>query len=94
MSDTKPVLTVRKVTVVWVFLMVATLVAAAIGSAGHSGLMGAAVALGLLIAKAQLVVDHFMELRHVDWHWRLLLSAYSVVISGLVFAAYWMSVSS
>ncbi|MFC3150376.1 cytochrome C oxidase subunit IV family protein [Litoribrevibacter euphylliae] len=94
MSDLEKVSQVKKVTYVWLFLMVATLIAAAIGSAGHSGVVGALVALGLLIAKGQLVVDHFMELRHVDWHWRLLLSAYSVVISGLVFTAYWMSVQS
>jgi cytochrome c oxidase subunit IV len=74
-------------------LVVATLLAAIIGSAGHTGLMGAVVTLMLLIMKGQLVVDHFMELRHVDWHWRLLLSAYAVVIGGLVLVAYWLSLS-
>ncbi len=84
---------IRKVTWVWVILVVATLLAAIIGSAGHTGLMGAVVTLMLLIVKGQLVVDHFMELRHVDWHWRLLLSAYAVVIGGLVLVAYWLSLS-
>lgn len=84
---------IRKVTWVWVMLVVATLLAAIIGSAGHTGLMGAVVTLMLLIVKGQLVVDHFMELRHVDWHWRLLLSAYAVVIGGLVLVAYWLSLS-
>lgn len=84
---------IRKVTWVWVMLVVATLLAAIIGSAGHTGLMGAVVTLMLLIMKGQLVVDHFMELRHVDWHWRLLLSAYAVVIGGLVLVAYWLSLS-
>ncbi|GLQ31084.1 cytochrome C oxidase subunit IV family protein [Litoribrevibacter albus] len=88
------VISVKKVTWVWFFLVLATLLAAVIGSAGHAGMLGAVVTLGLLIAKSQLVVDHFMELRHVDWHWRLLLSAYSVVIGGLVLLAYWMSISA
>lgn len=83
---------VKRVTWIWLFLVIATLFAAAIGSAGHTGMLGAVVTIGILIAKGQLIVDYFMELRHVAWRWRLLMSAYCVVIGGLVLLAYWLSI--
>ena len=82
---------VRKVTLVWIALVIATLVAAAIGSAGHSGMLGAVVTIGLLVLKGQLVVDYFMELKDVKRFWRVIMSCYCVVIGGLVLVAYYLS---
>ncbi|MCL6416951.1 cytochrome C oxidase subunit IV family protein [Aestuariirhabdus sp. Z084] len=84
---------VVQVTRVWCFLMLATLFAFAIGGAGSMGIWGALVTVGLLIAKSQLIVDYFMELRSVPRPWRLLMSGYSVIIGSLILLAYWLGLS-
>jgi len=88
---------VRRATMIWLFLMVLTLIAAVLGGVGMTDQaskpsdIGLWITLGsliILIIKGQLVVDFFMGLKVVNPLWRLLLSAYCVVISAFVLLAY------
>ncbi len=67
-------------TTVWLLLLGLTLITY---GGGRSGVQGTALvlpALAIAVVKAQLVVDHFMELRGVRLFWRLLLGAYLLLI--------------
>tara|TARA_R110001592_G_scaffold152075_3_gene379318 strand:+ start:6822 stop:7106 length:285 start_codon:yes stop_codon:yes gene_type:complete len=84
---------VQRATMVWLALMAATTVAALMSIFFESGLVLLLVSVSILIFKGQLIVDHFMELRHVSKHWYRLMSAYCVVIGLFVVIAYLMGMS-
>lgn len=85
--------TVQQATFIWIALIVATISAALMSLLFKSGVVLLVVSVILLIFKGQMVVDHFMALRHVSTHWRRLMSAYCIVIGGFVIAAYLMGLS-
>ena len=89
---------VKQATTIWLILMVATAIAALLGSmdlsgAGQTGLWITLASIVILVIKGQLIVDYFMDLKHVQPIWRLLLSAYCLVIGGFVFLAYCLSLA-
>ena len=89
---------VRQATVIWLMLIAATAIAAVLGSielsmAGQTGLWVTFASIVILVIKGQLIVDYFMGLKNVQPMWRILLSAYCLVIGGFVFLAYWLSLS-
>ncbi|WP_159981048.1 cytochrome C oxidase subunit IV family protein [Roseobacter cerasinus] len=67
-------------TLVWLGLCVATVLSTIMSgqSFGSSRLSGLIV-LGIAFAKAHLVIDHFMELRHAPNVWRAVLAAWIVL---------------
>ena len=84
---------VKQATVIWLALILLTVLAAFLGSfdlggeqqnSSHAGLWVTLGSLAILIFKGQLIVDFFMGLKPVNPLWRLLLSAYCVVISALL----------
>lgn len=82
----------RKAMIVWILLIILTLASALspnvmtlVGVGDHWYVAMALIAVGL---KGQLIVDYFMELKSVDWRWRLLMSAYCVVIALIIFIIY------
>lgn len=87
MSETK------LTTIIWLALILLTLISAGIShmSFAHEQLgkyLFILIALGALTIKGQLIVDYFMELKHVKPMWRVIMSAYCVVISLLIFIIY------
>lgn len=85
--------TVQRATLIWLALMAATISAALMSLFFKSGVVLLLVSVILLIFKGQMVIDHFMELRHVSTHWRRLMSAYCIVIGAFVVLAYLMGMS-
>lgn len=84
---------VQRATLIWLALMVVTILAALMSIFFKSGVVLLLACVVILIFKGQMVIDHFMELRHVSKHWRRLMSAYCIVIGAFVIAAYLMGIS-
>jgi len=90
---------VKQATVIWLGLILLTLLVAFLGSFdlavgqqeySNAGLWITLGSLVILIFKGQLIVDFFMGLKPVNPLWRLLFSAYCVVISLFVLLAYYL----
>jgi hypothetical protein len=84
---------VQQATIVWLALMAVTVLAALMSVFFESGVVLLFASVIILIFKGQMVIDHFMELRHVSKHWRILMSAYCVVIGAFVILAYLMGMN-
>jgi cytochrome c oxidase subunit 4 len=78
----------RPCTLIWLLLIALTF---ATYAAAQFGLQGKGLVLGVLalaILKGQLVGDAFMGLRQVKGFWRPLLSAYLLIVGGLIATAF------
>jgi len=93
---------VKQATIIWFVLTLLTLLAAFLGSvdlareqqtSSYVGLWITLASLVILISKGQLIVDFFMDLKSVNPLWRLLFSAYCVVIAFFILLAYYMGLS-
>ncbi|NRA83437.1 MAG: cytochrome C oxidase subunit IV family protein [Gammaproteobacteria bacterium] len=74
---------------IWLVLIGLTLIAVMAGeSSPHISSTLLIVILVLGAIKAQLLVDHFMGLRHVSGPWRLALSLYSIVLFTIISLIY------
>ena len=90
----KPVTTmIRPCTRVWLVLVGLTLFALAIGKAGLGGPAIVAVLLVSTLIKTQLVADYFMGLKHSRLLWRMIVSIYLLLITGLIGLAYWLGMT-
>ncbi|MCJ0973801.1 cytochrome C oxidase subunit IV family protein [Pseudomonas sp. PS1] len=65
----------------WLALALLSTVTVRLGSAGSTLLLAGAV-LAVAAAKAWLITDGFMELRHAPVMWRLLLLGWPVAMAG------------
>lgn len=83
----------RPCTVVWLLLMGLTLAVLAVGQAGLGGPPVVALILLGTLVKTQLVADYFMGLRHSAGRWRAIVSAYLLLVIGLIGLAYWLSLA-
>ncbi len=79
---------IQYATLVWLGLVLATLLAALISHFIESGFVLLIASVIILIIKGQLIVDHFMALKNVSRHWRILMSAYCIVIGSLTVVAF------
>jgi cytochrome c oxidase subunit IV len=62
---------------------------------GKTNLGGTTIMLSVLAAaavKVQLIVDHFMGLRHAKLVWRLIMLGWLLLVTGLICVAYLTSV--
>lgn len=82
------VLRPRPCTAIWLALLALTTTAVVLGNRAGGWAALAPVLLALAVVKGQLVVDYFMELRHVRWRWRALLYTYLVLVAALIGAAF------
>jgi hypothetical protein len=75
---------------VWLLLVILTLLTWWAGQAGFSG-QGLVVALlSSVFIKGHFVIADFMGLRDVALRWRLLVHGWLVMVTGLIFLAYWI----
>ena len=77
----------RACTVSWAALLLLTTISFELGS-GASGRLLMAAVLALTLVKGQLVVSHFMGLRHVRREWRIAMAAYLAAVGGVIALAY------
>ena len=72
--------------VCWLALAMLSIATVVLGSSGSTLLLAVGV-LAVALVKAWLISDGFMELRHAPLQWRLLLSAWPVVMAGGILLA-------
>ncbi len=82
---------IRPCTVIWLLLIALTGVTYLVGQAGVSGMAIVGFVLITTLFKSQMVVDHFMGLKHVRPFWRALLFAYLLLVCGMIGVAYYIS---
>jgi len=80
----------RRVTLVWVALIVATLVSAWVGIAYGAGAARTVTVVVMIIAfvKLNLIGLHFMELRDAPWQLRVLFEGWCVVTCGAIIVTF------
>ena len=83
---------IKTARIVWIVLMIATSIGAILGSLETTGIAVVFFSIIILIIKGQLIIDFFMGIRHVERHWRILMTAYCIVIGSFVLLAYILSV--
>ncbi|WP_137937100.1 cytochrome C oxidase subunit IV family protein [Chitinivorax sp. B] len=72
----------------WMVLLLLTLATFAIGEVGMTGRQVVFGLLGVTLLKGHLVIDHFMDLRRVEWLWRGLVHGWLLLVLGLIAIAY------
>ncbi|MDL0431487.1 cytochrome C oxidase subunit IV family protein [Marinobacter sp. TBZ242] len=65
---------------VYIALIVCTMTPVIAMQAGADASVLVGLVFALIIVKAILLVDHFMEMRHAPWGWRLASQAWAVII--------------
>lgn len=75
-------------TLVWFALICMTILSVMVGDYSTGGENVAMFILGLVYIKGQLIVDHFMGMRDVKLLWRILLTAYLLLVVGLIALSY------
>lgn len=93
MSAPKNDSSMRPCTRAWLVLLGLTLFTYGIGSMGMSGIAATGVVLLATLLKGQVVVDHFMGLRHVRLFWRVLMFSYLAVVGVAIAIAYVLGVN-
>lgn len=70
--------------IVWLLLVLLSGIGAYIGEFAQPNNQNLIIILLILVIKAQLIIDYFMMLKKVKALWRLTMSAFSVVISIVI----------
>ncbi|VAX14190.1 hypothetical protein MNBD_GAMMA24-2674 [hydrothermal vent metagenome] len=89
----KTFLYLRPCTWVWLLLMALTLMILAVAETGMSGGYIVSLLIISMLVKTQIVADYFMGLKRVRLRWRLIVSAYLLVVMSMIGLAYQLSVS-
>jgi caa(3)-type oxidase subunit IV len=75
------------VSVVWLFLVLATLASGWMPSHHHlEGRWAVVVLLAIAAIKARMIVLHYMELKHSPLTWRIFFEAWVLLVSFIVIA--------
>ncbi|MFT6910671.1 MAG: cytochrome c oxidase subunit IV [Oleiphilaceae bacterium] len=82
---------IQRATLVWLALLAAAVVAVLMSIFFESGLVLLLLSVAILLFKGQMLLDHFMELRHVAKHWHRLMSAYCIIIGLFLVLAHFMN---
>lgn len=90
MSNAKHASSVQQATKIWLLLMLATILAAGLSFLPIDGLLITFITILILIWKGQMIVDYFMGLKTASVFWRVVMSAYCVVIGSAVVGVYWL----
>ena len=85
---------IRPCTWVWAMLVLLTGVTLAIGKLQLSGFSVISFILILTLIKTQMVADWFMGLRRVRPLWRLIVTAYLVIVISGIALAYYLSMDT
>ncbi|MBT3310074.1 MAG: cytochrome C oxidase subunit IV family protein [Gammaproteobacteria bacterium] len=74
--------------IVWFLLITLTLLGYTVGQLGMSGTGALAILLGAALIKSQLVISHFMEMKHAPSFWKWIPSAWLIVVLGAIILTY------
>jgi caa(3)-type oxidase subunit IV len=88
MHSEKQAASVQQATKIWLLLMLATITAAVLSFLPMNGMLMTFITILILILKGQMIVDYFMGLKTSSTFWRVVMSAYCVVIGLVVMGIY------
>lgn len=74
---------------VWLLLAILTLLTWWAGKAGFNGEWLVVALLASIFIKGHFVITDFMALRNVALLWRVLVHGWLILVSSLIFLAYW-----
>ncbi|KXS53644.1 MAG: hypothetical protein AWU57_1976 [Marinobacter sp. T13-3] len=69
---------------VYIALMVCTMLPVIVMQAGADMTVLVWLVFALVLVKALLLVDHFMEMKHAPWGWRLAAQGWAVVVVAVL----------
>jgi len=76
---------------VYVALMVCTMTPVIVMQAGADASVLVWLAFALIIVKAVLLVDHFMEMRHAPLGWRMASQSWAPIIVSALAVIHWLN---
>ncbi|HEY0832435.1 MAG TPA: cytochrome C oxidase subunit IV family protein [Azospirillum sp.] len=82
---------INRLTLAWLFLLALSVTTLVVGGAASREPLGVAGAAGVLLAalfKGREILLHYLELKHAGRGWRVVLTAYLLLIAALVLLAY------
>lgn len=77
-----------KATFIWLLMISISLAMVLLAINGYSHQLLTIVLLVAAWFKGQLIIDHFMGLRHVERIWRLIVSLWLLIVTGIILAVY------
>ncbi len=83
----------KKLTIIWIILIILTLSSALVGYFKLSGLYIVSFVLLTVIIKGQMIIDYYMGLKNVRGFWRLAMLGFIFVISAIIYTGYVLSSS-
>lgn len=75
---------------VYVALMICTMTPVIAMQAGADLSVLVWLVFALVIVKAVLLVDHFMEMKHAPWGWRMAAQGWAVVVVAVLAGVRWL----
>ncbi|HEY0832893.1 MAG TPA: cytochrome C oxidase subunit IV family protein [Azospirillum sp.] len=82
---------INRLTLAWVVLLALSVMALVVGGAATQEPLGVAGTAGVLLTalfKGREILLHYLELKHAGRVWRVVLTAYLVLIAALMLLAY------
>ena len=82
---------ISRLTLAWFVLLALSVTALVVGGAATQDSLGVAGTAGVLLTalfKGREILLHYLELKHAGRGWRVVLTAYLLLIAGLVLLAY------
>ena len=76
---------VTQPTLIYIMVICLTILSAYMGEFSQWSTSSLVVVLCIMVVKAQLIIDYFMRLKHVQKIWRRTMSAFSMVIALFAF---------
>ncbi len=83
----------KKLTIIWIILILLTLSSALVGYFKLSGLYIVGFVLLTVIIKGQMIIDYYMGLKNVRGYWRLAMLGFIFVIPAIIYTGYVLSSS-
>ncbi len=81
----------KKLTIIWIILILLTLSSALVGYFKLSGLYIVGFVLLTVIIKGQMIIDYYMGLKNVRAYWRLAMLGFIFVIPAIIYTGYVLS---
>ena len=77
-----------KALIVWIILIGLSLLMFALAQDGLEGKLFVVLMLLAAWFKGQMIIDHFMGLRHVEVLWRMIVSVWLILVLGIILIVY------
>jgi len=90
---TPPLPDSRRVTIVWLLLILATIATWTVGEEGIAGPGAVAGLLAIAALKSRAVILDFMGLRHAPTLWKVITLGWLALVCALIALAYWKGMS-